>query len=332
MDRRPGDDSRRDRSRSRERDRARSRERDRPRSREREYHSKPDARDGRSPAHYERREGRARSSSRGRAHHSPRRRSESRSRSQRRDDERDKQEKAGRRRARSASRSPDSRKEHPRKKRSRSRSRSRSSSGSSSDSSDHRRHKRRKEKHRRKRSKSRDRDRKERKKEKKEKKKKKSAAASHHWGKYGIINETDLYNKEQEFRSWLVEERKINPETITKDQTKKEFARFVEDYNTATLPHEKFYHMEAYERRMSALRAGEYVPPANDAYDPAADLRAHESSHRRRPVEKDSYMSKEQLQELRRVQNERIEAGKMKLLGMDIKQTMGVRMDGSMFE
>jgi hypothetical protein len=41
-----------------------------------------------------------------------------------------------------------------------------------------------------------------------------------------------LYNKEQEFRAWLVEERMINPETISKEQTKKEFARFVEDYNT----------------------------------------------------------------------------------------------------
>lgn len=41
-----------------------------------------------------------------------------------------------------------------------------------------------------------------------------------------------LYNKEQEFRAWLVEERKINPETISKEQTKKEFAQFVEDYNT----------------------------------------------------------------------------------------------------
>ncbi len=43
-----------------------------------------------------------------------------------------------------------------------------------------------------------------------------------------------LYNKESEFRAWLVEERMINPETITKDQTRKEFARFVEDYNTGT--------------------------------------------------------------------------------------------------
>lgn len=186
-----------------------------------------------------------------------------------------------------------------------------------SSASERRRHRKKKEK-------------KARKKDKKEKKK--SGAVSHQWGKYGLINDSDLYNKEQEFRAWLVEERKINPETISKEQTKKEFAQFVEDYNTATLPHEKFYHMEAYERRMSALRAGEYVPPADDSYDPNADLRALESSHRRRAVERETYMSKEQLQELRRVQNERIEAGKMKLLGMDIKHNMGVRMDGSMFD
>ena len=43
-----------------------------------------------------------------------------------------------------------------------------------------------------------------------------------------------LYTKEQEFRAWLVEERMINPETITKDQTKKEFAKFVEDFNTGS--------------------------------------------------------------------------------------------------
>jgi len=36
----------------------------------------------------------------------------------------------------------------------------------------------------------------------------------------------------QEFRTWLVEERKINPETMTKERTKKEFAVYVEDYNT----------------------------------------------------------------------------------------------------
>ena len=41
-----------------------------------------------------------------------------------------------------------------------------------------------------------------------------------------------IYNKSSEFHTWLVEERKINPETVTKDQNRKEFARFVEDFNT----------------------------------------------------------------------------------------------------
>ena len=41
-----------------------------------------------------------------------------------------------------------------------------------------------------------------------------------------------IFTKNQEFYTWLVEERKINPETVSKEQQKKEFSRFVEDYNT----------------------------------------------------------------------------------------------------
>ena len=43
---------------------------------------------------------------------------------------------------------------------------------------------------------------------------------------------TSIFTKNQEFYTWLVEERKINPETVSKEQQKKEFSRFVEDYNT----------------------------------------------------------------------------------------------------
>ena len=134
-----------------------------------------------------------------------------------------------------------------------------------------------------------------------------------------------IFTKNQEFYTWLVEERKINPETVSKDQQKKEFSRFVEDYNTgttyvtayfhpltrrfsiATLPHEKYYNMEAYERRMSALRQGEYLPPANDSYDFQADMKAVTSQHKKKVTEQESYMSKDQLMELRRVQQERSE-------------------------
>jgi hypothetical protein len=65
--------------------------------------------------------------------------------------------------------------------------------------------------------------------------------------------------------------------------------------------------METYERRMNAMRAGEFVPPADDAYDADADMRAHQNNLKRPTVESESYLDKEQLQELRRVQRERIE-------------------------
>ncbi|KAF9494132.1 hypothetical protein BDN71DRAFT_1418491 [Pleurotus eryngii] len=246
------------------------------------------------------------------------------------------------RRSRSRSRSPrtDRRREKARERsqdgdrerniRKRGRSRSRSVSSSSSSSSDHKRRKRKKDKHRKRHGS------KERKEKKKSKKLKvrclKSGGEKPHWGKYGIITESDMFNKASEFHTWLVEERKINPETVSKDQNKKEFSRFVEDFNTATLPHEKYYNMEAYDRRMAALRAGEYVPPQNDSYDPNADMRALQGVHKRKVVEQDTYLSKEQLQELRKVQQERIQASKMKSMGMDVPQTMGVRMDGSMFD
>ncbi|KAF9462383.1 hypothetical protein BDZ94DRAFT_1236872 [Collybia nuda] len=173
--------------------------------------------------------------------------------------------------------------------------------------------------------------RREKRREKKEKKKL-AASSTPQWGKYGIISDADIFLKSPEFHAWLVEERKINPETISKEQSKKEFARYVEDFNTATLPHEKYYHMEAYERRMSALRQGEFVPPPDDSYDPQLDMKAISGAHKKKVVEHESYLSKEQLLELRKVQHERIEAGKMKLLGMDVKQNMGVRMDGTMFD
>jgi len=119
---------------------------------------------------------------------------------------------------------------------------------------------------------------------------------------------------------------------MSKDQNKKEFAKFVEDFNTATFPNEKFYNIEAYERRMDAMRAGEFVPPADDGYDAEADMRAHQSNLKRPTVGSDSYYDKDQLQELRRVQRERVEVGKMKLLGMDVKANMGVRMDGPLLD
>lgn len=58
---------------------------------------------------------------------------------------------------------------------------------------------------------------------------------------------------------------------------------------------------------MDALRQGEYLPPAEDTYDPAADMLALSGAHKKKVHERESYMSREQLEELRKVQNERVQ-------------------------
>ncbi|KAG8850462.1 hypothetical protein FRB96_009707 [Tulasnella sp. 330] len=255
-----------------------------------------------------------------------------------------------RRRHQSGSRSPSRRDRNNTHKRRRSRSRS---SGSSSSDHSTRRHRKKdkgkekdrhqKEKRRRRsgsrsRSRSRERDkdrerRKERKERKREKKeKKRQGAVTSQWGKHGLITETDIYTKEQEFHLWLLEEQHQNIETLSKPAQKKFFQTFMEDFNTATLPHEKYYALEPYERRMALVRSGGTLP-IDDGYDPNKDLVEHTKSTKRVVNdETDTYLSREQLIELRKVQLERTQVGKMKQMGLEVKGSMGVRMDGSHFD
>ncbi|KAK6906734.1 hypothetical protein I203_100721 [Kwoniella mangroviensis CBS 8507] len=250
-------------------------------------------------------------------------------------------------RSRSRSRSPSHRhskdkddEKKSRHRRRRSRSRSYSSFGSSdseseseSESEDERRRRKRKERERSRDKEDREerRRRKEKKREKKAKKdskRKGTASSTAKWGQHGIISEIDLPKRDSEFRAWLVEERKINPETISKDRTKKEFAVFVEDYNTATLPHEKYYDMSKYEFKMNMIRSGQTLPDETGGYDPLADMKAHSSSLRTSaPKEKETFLTKEKIAELRRVEAERTEIAKRRQMGLDVNKNLGVRME-----
>ena len=84
--------------------------------------------------------------------------------------------------------------------------------------------------------------------------------------------------------------------------------------------------------RTSATMSGRQTRSKTKYDQPAAAAPKAASTSKRKRGEDETFMNREQLMELRKVQAERIEAGKMKLLGMDIKQNMGVRMDGSAFE
>uniref|UniRef100_A0A7N0SXV3 Nucleic acid binding protein n=1 Tax=Kalanchoe fedtschenkoi TaxID=63787 RepID=A0A7N0SXV3_KALFE len=139
-------------------------------------------------------------------------------------------------------------------------------SGSESDESERRRRKRkerrRREKEReererrrkrkekkRKREKEEEKTRKEKKKMKKEKGSGNKGAVTNSWGKYGVIRETDMWNKRPEFTAWLQEVKQVNLESLPNWEEKQMFKEFMEDHNTATFTSKKYYDLDAYHRR-----------------------------------------------------------------------------------
>ncbi|KAJ0974352.1 hypothetical protein J5N97_016317 [Dioscorea zingiberensis] len=77
----------------------------------------------------------------------------------------------------------------------------------------------------------------------------KTGAVTNSWGKYGIIRETDMWNKRPEFTAWLAEVKKVNLESLANWEEKQMFKEFMEDHNTATFPSKKYYDLDVYYRR-----------------------------------------------------------------------------------
>jgi hypothetical protein len=48
-----------------------------------------------------------------------------------------------------------------------------------------------------------------------------------------------IFTKEAEFQAWLIEVKGENIEILNNNKRKEMFVDFMEDYNTATMPHEK---------------------------------------------------------------------------------------------
>eukprot|EP00918_Siedleckia_nematoides_P067912 GHVU01147757.1.p1 GENE.GHVU01147757.1~~GHVU01147757.1.p1 ORF type:complete len:277 (-),score=56.89 GHVU01147757.1:640-1470(-) len=130
-------------------------------------------------------------------------------------------------------------------------------------------------------SKSRDKDGEEKKRKHKSKdkgrkhKKSKSGPQKIAWGKFGIIQECDMYLKKQEFQQWLMDIKNISMEGLSQMEEKKHFASYMEDYNTATLAHKKYYDLPAYEREKVIKEAmkcpkDEDEPEHNGTFDDEA--------------------------------------------------------------
>ncbi|KAL8195497.1 hypothetical protein R6Q57_025900 [Mikania cordata] len=99
---------------------------------------------------------------------------------------------------------------------------------------------------------------KDKKKKQKKKEKVKMGAVTDSWGKYGVIRETDMWNKRPEFTAWLAEVKQVNLESLPNWEEKQMFKQFMEDHNTATFPSKKYYNLDAYHQRKmeKAMRKG----------------------------------------------------------------------------
>lgn len=85
----------------------------------------------------------------------------------------------------------------------------------------------------------------------------------------------------------------------------------------------KYYNIQAYSVKMDLIRSGGTINE-NSSYDPNKDMMAHSSSLRRPVVETETYLSKQQLEDLRRVQNERVEFGKRKVCLLLLRSLLAI--------
>ena len=90
-------------------------------------------------------------------------------------------------------------------------------------------------------------------KKKKKKKKKKSKAKNagacdqDQFGSRGVVRESDFFRKRREFEAWLGEVKQMPGFSGSKREQLELFREYAEDFNTCTLPSDKYYDLEAWE-------------------------------------------------------------------------------------
>ncbi|KAJ3134604.1 hypothetical protein HDU90_004936 [Geranomyces variabilis] len=195
------------------------------------------------------------------------------------------------------------------------------------DASRRRRDKKRKsDKRKRDKSKSKKKEKKEKREKKKKRKDSKSATAQ--YGAYGVIAASDMFRMQAEFWTWLVEVKKTSPESLPNYKMKEVFLDFMEAYNTASLPSKKYYNLDKWERdqlvRQQAEAGEDASMPEFDITKDEEMLKRHSKSLRMGKLPELNY-SQDQLNELKKVSDDRVAADRLRKMGYQPKDSMGVR-------
>merc|ERR1712217_74823 len=134
----------------------------------------------------------------------------------------------------------------------------------------------------------------------------------------------DFFVKKPEFICWAVEVKQTNVDALGQMQMKDLFKDYVEDYNTATMPSEKYYDLAAWDNKMSAKRHKRVKGDEMDEAQRAALASFDDESARRNEVRNLQAKKQEQL-----IQSEvaKMRADKVKVDEMRHQQSLRIHMD-----
>ncbi|WZN63337.1 hypothetical protein HKI87_07g48850 [Chloropicon roscoffensis] len=113
------------------------------------------------------------------------------------------------------------------------------------------------------------------------------------FGKYGVLRESDLNgDRRTEFILWAADEKKVEVENLARWEEKKLFGEFMDLYNTATMPSDKYYDLDAWRQRQARARAMDAKAGAgvervafNDEEERKRELELERSSQRNKKIE-----------------------------------------------
>lgn len=122
------------------------------------------------------------------------------------------------------------------------------------------------------------------------------------FGKYGIINSTDQHSNSRikvSFERWLAEVKGIPDFNGPRHELQEYFAEYAEDYNTATLPHIKYYDYDKWEMDEYSRKKQEAEKVMDGSTMNIASVAADELRHREEMAER---AKRKRLEELKLVQ------------------------------
>eukprot|EP01134_Creolimax_fragrantissima_P001020 CFRG1020T1 len=167
------------------------------------------------------------------------------------------------------------------------------------------------------------------KKGKKDIKNKSGNTADRSYGKYGIIRSSDMWSKQPELLLYLQEIKNLDPDIISRTDLRTHFEDYMESYNTATLPHKKYYDIEKWTNakiiKGEAGKEGEIAAMLHS--DPFAfndeELLRQEKAKRKAEAKLD--IDRKELMKMAQVMRERREEDYKKTLGLRTDENRGVR-------